>query len=34
MSFALSEDEAVAVTETVTDEDIDALEAGLKEVCA
>ena len=24
----------IAVTETVTDEDVDALEAGLKEVCA
>jgi glycine dehydrogenase subunit 1 len=24
----------IAVTETVTDEDIDALEAALKEVCA
>jgi glycine dehydrogenase subunit 1 len=30
---ALQKGLVVAVTETATDEDIDALEAGLKEVC-
>jgi len=31
---ALEKGLVIAVTETTTDEDIDALEAGLKEVCA
>jgi len=31
---ALEKGLVIAVTETATDEDIDALEAGLKEVCA